>query len=212
MPIGSGSEEMEAVILIDVLRRAGADVIVASVEAETEVVMSRGVRIVADCLIGECLGRDFDLIVLPVRGLDEVEAAGFDGICIHSYILNILNILNILLSNKFVSSNPQSLSILISDYPHLLQSLFLVHQLADIPTPPLLSHSITSYPQGGMPGAERLRDSLPLRELTERQARGGRLYGAMCAAPAVALHSWGLLVGKKVRCSCQITTHSCVHV
>ena len=86
MPIGSGSEEMEAVILIDVLRRAGADVIVASVEAETEVVMSRGVRIVADCMIGECSGREFDLIVLPVRGRDEVEVVGFDGI--HSYFLN----------------------------------------------------------------------------------------------------------------------------
>jgi 4-methyl-5(b-hydroxyethyl)-thiazole monophosphate biosynthesis len=37
VPIGNGSEEMEAVITIDVLRRAGADVVVASVEDKLEV-------------------------------------------------------------------------------------------------------------------------------------------------------------------------------
>lgn len=38
VPIGTGSEEMEAVIIIDVLRRAGAAVTVASVEPELTVV------------------------------------------------------------------------------------------------------------------------------------------------------------------------------
>lgn len=37
VPIGTGSEEMEAVITIDVLRRAGANVVVASVEDTLEV-------------------------------------------------------------------------------------------------------------------------------------------------------------------------------
>jgi hypothetical protein len=48
VPIADGSEEMEAVIVIDVLRRAGADVIVASTGPETQVQCSRGVKIVAD--------------------------------------------------------------------------------------------------------------------------------------------------------------------
>lgn len=48
VPIGTGSEEMEAVITIDVLRRAGAEVVVASVETALEVTCSRGVKIVAD--------------------------------------------------------------------------------------------------------------------------------------------------------------------
>jgi protein deglycase len=52
VPIGSGSEEMEAVITIDVLRRAGAEVIVASVETALEVDCSRGVKIVADKVSG----------------------------------------------------------------------------------------------------------------------------------------------------------------
>jgi len=48
VPIGTGSEEMEAVITIDVLRRAGAEVTVASVEPSLEVLCSRNVKIVAD--------------------------------------------------------------------------------------------------------------------------------------------------------------------
>ena len=48
VPSGTGSEEMEAVICIDVLRRAGADVIVASVEESLEVKCSRSVVILAD--------------------------------------------------------------------------------------------------------------------------------------------------------------------
>jgi 4-methyl-5(b-hydroxyethyl)-thiazole monophosphate biosynthesis len=35
--VANGSEEMEAVIIIDVLRRAGADVVVASVEDSLQV-------------------------------------------------------------------------------------------------------------------------------------------------------------------------------
>lgn len=44
-----------------------------------------------------------------------------------------------------------------------------------------------------MPGAERLRDSAPLKEITQKQAARTALYGAICAAPAVALKSWGVL-------------------
>jgi 4-methyl-5(b-hydroxyethyl)-thiazole monophosphate biosynthesis len=65
VPIADGSEEIEAVSIIDVLRRAGADVTVASVMAELTVTASRGVKIVADKGIAECESGDFDLIVLP---------------------------------------------------------------------------------------------------------------------------------------------------
>lgn len=47
-----------------------------------------------------------------------------------------------------------------------------------------------------MPGAERLRDCAALKAITQKQAARKALYGAICAAPAVALHSWGLLDGK----------------
>ncbi len=64
VPIADGTEEIEAVCIIDVLRRAGVDVTVASVGA-LQVTASRGVKLVADCLIGDCRGKRYDLVVLP---------------------------------------------------------------------------------------------------------------------------------------------------
>ena len=64
VPIADGSEEIEAVTVIDVLRRAGAQVTAASVN-EQQVTASRGVRITADCLIDSCAHRTWDLIALP---------------------------------------------------------------------------------------------------------------------------------------------------
>lgn len=64
VPIAEGSEEIEAVAIIDVLRRAGAEVTVASVN-NLQVTASRGVKLVADCLIEQCADRMFDLVVLP---------------------------------------------------------------------------------------------------------------------------------------------------
>ncbi|GER44830.1 class I glutamine amidotransferase-likesuperfamily protein [Striga asiatica] len=65
VPIGLGTEEMEAVIMIDVLRRAGANVTVASVEEKLEVEASSGTRLVADETISSCCDQTFDLIALP---------------------------------------------------------------------------------------------------------------------------------------------------
>ena len=48
-----------------------------------------------------------------------------------------------------------------------------------------------------MPGAERLRDCQFHDELLQKQVSGGKLYSAMCAAPAVVLESKGLLLNKK---------------
>lgn len=62
--IADGSEELEAVTVIDVLRRAGAEVTVASV-ADEQITASRGVKLVADAVIGDCVGKTYDLIVLP---------------------------------------------------------------------------------------------------------------------------------------------------
>lgn len=64
VPIADGSEELEAVTVIDVLRRAGAQVTVASVGA-LEVTASRGVLLKADVTIADCAGRVYDCIVLP---------------------------------------------------------------------------------------------------------------------------------------------------
>ncbi len=64
VPLAQGIEEMEAITIIDVLRRAGAEVTSASVD-EIDILASRGTRFKADCLISDCMEKQFDLIVLP---------------------------------------------------------------------------------------------------------------------------------------------------
>nr|XP_020184007.1 protein DJ-1 homolog C [Aegilops tauschii subsp. strangulata] len=118
VPIAMGTEEMEAVILAGVLRRAGADVTLASVEDGLEVEASYGTRIIADKSIAACADQVFDLVALP----------------------------------------------------------------------------------GGMPGSVRLRDNKILQRIMVRQAEEKRLYGAICAAPAVVLMPWGLHKGRKITC------------
>ena len=113
IPIADGSEDIETVTLIDVLRRAGVEVTVASVTGTPDIVAARGTRIRADALIDDVMAQDFDLIVLP----------------------------------------------------------------------------------GGMPGAKALADSKKLIDKLHGQRDSGRLYGAICAAPAVALAPHGLLDG-----------------
>lgn len=67
MPIANGTEPIEAVITIDVLRRGGADVTVASIEKQTRVDATHDVKLVADSLLSECSDAVFDLITLPVN-------------------------------------------------------------------------------------------------------------------------------------------------
>lgn len=69
VPIAMGTEEMEAVILAGVLRRAGADVTLASVEDGLEVEASYGTRIIADKPIAACADQVFDLVAVPVTHL-----------------------------------------------------------------------------------------------------------------------------------------------
>jgi len=64
VPIADGTEEIEAVCIIDTLRRAGLDVTVASV-GKLQVTASRGVKLVADALIADCVNQSYDCIALP---------------------------------------------------------------------------------------------------------------------------------------------------
>lgn len=65
IPIADGSEEIEAVCLIDVLRRAEVEVTVASVMNGRKITAARGTTIVADALISDCSDQSYDLIALP---------------------------------------------------------------------------------------------------------------------------------------------------
>lgn len=57
---------MQALIITDVLRRAKAKVVVASVEDKLEIVSSRKVKLLADVLLDEAVQLSYDLVVLPV--------------------------------------------------------------------------------------------------------------------------------------------------
>jgi 4-methyl-5(b-hydroxyethyl)-thiazole monophosphate biosynthesis len=64
VPLAEGFEELEAVTLVDILRRAGAEVVVASL-AGSPVTGAHGIRIEADAPLAAVQAQDFDLIALP---------------------------------------------------------------------------------------------------------------------------------------------------
>ena len=118
VPLAEGFETIEALSLVDVLRRAGMMVDLAAVGDNLQVKSSHGVVIIADTLLAKCLENSYDLIVLP----------------------------------------------------------------------------------GGMPGAANLKASKELADLLRRQNGESKLYGAICASPALVLEHYGLLKGKKATC------------
>ena len=118
VPVADGTEELEAVAIVDILRRAGAKVTIASVSNALFVKCARGITLAADCLIADCLDQAYDLVALP----------------------------------------------------------------------------------GGIPGAEHLRDAKDLIQILKRQSAQGKLYGAICASPAVVLAAHGLLNNKMATC------------
>lgn len=74
IPLAQGCEELEAVTLIDLMRRAGIEVIVAGLDAGP-VTASRGVRLLPDVTLEEVLDQDFDMMVLPggLPGADHLD-------------------------------------------------------------------------------------------------------------------------------------------
>lgn len=64
VPLADGCEELEAVTIIDLLVRAGAEVTSASLK-EGPVKASRGVTLLADTTLEQALQQDYDMLVLP---------------------------------------------------------------------------------------------------------------------------------------------------
>ncbi len=65
IPLAKGCEELEAVTLIDLLRRANITVITASLTEQRQVKASRGVQLITDVTLEDVLFDDFDMIILP---------------------------------------------------------------------------------------------------------------------------------------------------
>ena len=64
VPLAKGFEEIEAVAVIDILRREGVEVVVAGLQAGV-IEASRKTKHLADCTLDEVRAEDFDMIVLP---------------------------------------------------------------------------------------------------------------------------------------------------
>lgn len=75
IPLAQGCEELEAVTLIDLLRRADIQVTTASL-GERMVLGSRGVSLQADTTLDHIMNDSFDLVVLPggLEGSDNLNA------------------------------------------------------------------------------------------------------------------------------------------
>jgi 4-methyl-5(b-hydroxyethyl)-thiazole monophosphate biosynthesis len=70
VPLAEGVEEMEAVIVIDTLRRARFEVMAAGLKAGP-LTAARGVRLIPDVTLDEVRVADFDVLVLPGgKGVD----------------------------------------------------------------------------------------------------------------------------------------------
>ena len=68
IPLAKGFEDVEAVTVIDVLRRGGVEVVTASLSGATEVVSAHGITMKADARLADVADGDFDAIVLPGGG------------------------------------------------------------------------------------------------------------------------------------------------
>ena len=64
VPLAQGCEELEAVTVIDLLRRARFEVVSAGLD-DQPVTASRGIRLVPDVTLDEALKQEFDMVVLP---------------------------------------------------------------------------------------------------------------------------------------------------
>ena len=75
VPLAQGCEEIEAATIIDILRRAGIDVVTAGLDTHP-VRASRGLMLLPDTTLDAALGHDYDMVVLPggQPGTDNLKA------------------------------------------------------------------------------------------------------------------------------------------
>ncbi len=81
VPITHGTEDLEAVATIDILRRAGCHVVVVGID-DTTLVCARKVRLVADARWDEVQPDGFDVIAIPGG------AAGTERFLVHAPLLD----------------------------------------------------------------------------------------------------------------------------
>ena len=77
VPLAQGCEELEAITVVDLLRRAGIEVVTAGLD-DKPVRASRGMVLVPDMTLDAALQKDYDMVVLP-GGLPGADHLGNDA-------------------------------------------------------------------------------------------------------------------------------------
>lgn len=68
LPLAKGFEDIEAVTVIDVLRRGGVEVVTAALGDDLEVMSAHGIKMAADFRLADVIDATYDAIVLPGGG------------------------------------------------------------------------------------------------------------------------------------------------
>jgi len=89
VPIADGFEEMETVILVDLFRRAGWEVVLASIQGEGPIQASRGIQLLPDACWEKLDLLSFDLVALPGG------TGGTRALCDHAGVQEALRIFDI---------------------------------------------------------------------------------------------------------------------
>ena len=65
IPVAHGNEDLEVIALIDVLRRGGLQVVVASLDDQEVVTLMKGTRLVVDAAFPSVVDQHWDVIAVP---------------------------------------------------------------------------------------------------------------------------------------------------
>ena len=65
IPVAQGNEDLEVIALIDVLRRGGLQVVVASLDDQEAVTLMKGTRLVVDAAFPSVMDQHWDVIAVP---------------------------------------------------------------------------------------------------------------------------------------------------
>lgn len=79
--LADGFEEIEALTVVDLLRRADQEVITVSIKEGKSIMGAHQIEVIADVLYGECDYTDADLLVLPGGGEGTANLESYKPLC-----------------------------------------------------------------------------------------------------------------------------------
>ena len=78
VPLADGFEDIEAVAVIDILRRGGVEVVTAALSPEPFALSAHGIRMAADAVLDDVIADYWDAIILPGGGQGTANLLAFE--------------------------------------------------------------------------------------------------------------------------------------